>query len=205
MHECNLRYYGCRFVVLPPDSLDRKKFIKNIYYPCVWNKIIDGKQCTIFFHVDDCMISHVNSKVTNNTIAWLRQEYKSIFTDGSGRMKVARGRVHIYSGMTLDFTVDKVVKVTMVSYVSKIIKTWDKTCEESDDGFQQVTRQRIATATPEDLFKVDDDASKLSPAEAKSFRSIIAMMLYVTKRARPDTSLAVAFLTTRVREPNVDD
>ena len=107
--------------------------------------------------------------------------------------------------MTLDFTVDKEVKVTMISYVNKIIKTWDKACEESDDGFLHVTRQRIATAAPEDLFNIDDDASKLSPAEAKSFHSIIAMMLYVTKRARPDTSLAVAFLTTRVQEPDVDD
>ena len=68
-----------------------------------------------------------------------------------------------------------------------------------------MTRQRIPTAAPEDLFKVDDDASKLSPAEAKSFHPIIAMMLYVIKRARPDMLLAVAFLTTRVREPDVDD
>jgi hypothetical protein len=68
-----------------------------------------------------------------------------------------------------------------------------------------VTHQRISTAAPEDLFKVDDDASKLDQTKAKSFHSIIAMMLYVTKRARPDTLLAVAFLTTRVREPDVDD
>ncbi len=42
-------------------------------------------------------------------------------------------------------------------------------------------RKKIATAAPEDLFKVDEDALKLSPPEAKSFHSIIAMMLYVTK------------------------
>ena len=103
------------------DSLDRKKFIKNPYDPCVWSKIIDGKQCTICFHVDDCKIPHVKSKVNDDMIAWLRQEYKSIFMDGSGKMKAARGRVLIYIGMTLDFTVDKVVKVTMISYVDKII------------------------------------------------------------------------------------
>jgi len=120
-------------------------------------------------------------------------------------MKVARGRVHVYVGMTLDFTVDRVVKVTMISYVNEIIETWDKDCEESQDGFQQVKLQRISTAAPEDLFKVDDDSSKLSPVVAKSFHSIIVMMLYVTKRARPDTSLAIAFLTTRVRDPDVDD
>ena len=70
-------------------------------------KIIEGKQCTICFHVDDCKISHVKSSVNDGIIAWLRQEYKSIFTDSSGRMKVARGRVHIYVGMTLDFTIEK--------------------------------------------------------------------------------------------------
>jgi len=33
----------------------------------------------------------------------------------------------------------------------------------------------------------------------------VAKTLYVTKRARPDTCTAVAFLTTRVREPDKDD
>jgi hypothetical protein len=34
---------------------------------------------------------------------------------------------------------------------------------------------------------------------------MIAMMLYVTKQARPDTALAIAFLTSRVKEPDADD
>jgi len=92
-----------------------------------------------------------------------------------------------------------------MSNVNEIIKNWDKACEEFNDGFEHVTCTRIATAAPEDLFKVDEDASKLSPAEAKSFHSMVAMMLYETRQARPDTALAVAFLTTRVREPDGDD
>ncbi len=44
--------------------------------------------------MDDCKILHVSPKVINDMIAWLHQEYKSIFTDGSGKMKVARGKVH---------------------------------------------------------------------------------------------------------------
>ena len=108
------------------DSLYQKKFTKNPYDPCLWNKIIEGKQCTICFHIDNCKISHVKLSVNDGIIAWLRPEYKIIFTDSSGRMKVARGRVNFYVGMTLDFTVDKVVKVTMISYVNEIIKTWDK-------------------------------------------------------------------------------
>ncbi len=68
--------YYCKFA----ESLERKKFIKNPYDPCVGIKIIKGKQCTICFHVDDCKISHVILKVIDDRIAWLHQEYKSIFT-----------------------------------------------------------------------------------------------------------------------------
>jgi hypothetical protein len=188
------------------ESLERKKFIKNPYDPCAWNKVIKGKQCTICFHVDDCKISHVILKVINDMIAWLHQEYKSIFTDGSGKMKVARGKVHKYLGMTLDFATAKVVKVTMTDHINEIIKTWNRACKEFDNGFEFVANcKKIATAAPEDLFKVDKDALKLSPSEAKSFHYMIAMMLYVRKQARPDTALVIAFLTTRVKEPDADD
>jgi len=65
--------------------------------------------------------------------------------------------------------------------------------------------KRIATAAPDDLFKVDEDAVKLVQAAAKSFHNITAKAIYVTKRARPDISLAIAFLTTRVKGPDIDD
>jgi hypothetical protein len=115
-------------------------------------------------------------------IAWLRQEYESIFTDGSGKMKVARGKVHKYLGMTLDFATAKVVQVTMIEYIDEIIETWNRACKEFNNSLDFVANpKRIATVAPEDLFKVDKDALKLSPPEAKSFHSMIAMMLYVTK------------------------
>ena len=37
------------------------------------------------------------------------------------------------------------------------------------------------------------------------FHNLVAKTLYATKRALPDTCTAVAFLTTRVREPDLDD
>ena len=46
-----------------------------------------------------------------------------MFKDGTGKMKVARGKVHKYLGMTLDFTTPKLVKVTMLEYVDEIIKS----------------------------------------------------------------------------------
>jgi hypothetical protein len=51
--------YYCKFA----ESLEMNEFIMNPYDPCVWNKIINGKQCTICFHVDNYTISHVSAEV----------------------------------------------------------------------------------------------------------------------------------------------
>ncbi len=74
------------------SSLKNRGFTVNPYDPCVWNRVIVSKQMTIRFHVDDCKISHLDPKVVDYTIAWLRNEYKSVFTDGTGMMKVVEAR-----------------------------------------------------------------------------------------------------------------
>ncbi len=45
---------------------------------------------------------------------------------------------------------------------------------------------------------------KLDQARAKAFHNITAKGVYVTKRAKPDISLSIAFLTTRVKGPDID-
>jgi len=188
--------------------LSERDFKMNPYDPCVWKKKFNGKQLTICFHVDDCKISHVDSKVLDDTIEWLRDEFESVFEDGSGKMKVHRGKVLKYLGMTLDFSKKKKVKVSMFDYVHEIISAWDAVKEMKDrEGFNIVlSKKNIRTcAAPENLFKVDESASKLSAECATAFHHIVAKALYITKRARPDICVAIAFLTTRVREPDVDD
>jgi hypothetical protein len=186
-------------------SLADQGYKKNPYDACVWNKSIGGKQCTICFHVDDCKISHVSEKVVDEVIAWLRKQYESIFEDGSGKMKVSNGKVHQYLGMTLDFTTKNLVKISMIEYVKEIIAAWDK-APKMNDGFVTVTSKRTKKcAAPEDLFKIDEDATKLGAEFSTAFHNIVAKALYLVKRARPDASVSIAFLTTRVRAPDVDD
>ena len=109
--------------------------------------------------------------------------------------------------MRLDFTTNGVVKVSMIGYIDDVIKEWKGVTSKLNDGFDRVVskRQRIATAAPNNLFKVKDDQVKLGTMRANYFHKIVAMMLYVTKRARTDTALSIAFLTTRVRGPDEDD
>ena len=92
--ECLNALYGMMVAALLyyekfTTTLRDDGFLINPYNPCVWNKKINGKQCTICFHVDDCKISHVSKKVVDKIIEWLRENYESIFEDGSGKMKEA--------------------------------------------------------------------------------------------------------------------
>ena len=44
-------------------SLKENGFQLNPYDPCVANNIVGGKVLTIFFHVEDCKISHKSPQV----------------------------------------------------------------------------------------------------------------------------------------------
>ena len=43
----------------------------NSHDPCVANKMINGKQMTICWHVDDLITGHVESFVVTNFLTWL--------------------------------------------------------------------------------------------------------------------------------------
>ena len=98
-------------------SLKGRGFVVNDYDWCVANKIIDGTQCTIVWHVDDLKISHAKSSVVSDVIASLKEEYGKV-----GEMTVRRGKVHDYLGMTLDFSQDKKFIVNMEAYLDEMLK-----------------------------------------------------------------------------------
>ena len=94
--QCQNAIYSTMFVSLLyykrfSGSLQKIGFVFNPYDPCAANKTIQGKQFTICFHVGNCKLSLAHPKVMDNMIDWLRQEYKSIFEDGSGKMTVSQG------------------------------------------------------------------------------------------------------------------
>jgi hypothetical protein len=131
----------------------------NPFDPCVWNKEVKKRQLTICFHVDQCKISHVNQKVLEKTVEWLWSEYKSIFEDRSGKMKVHFGKIYKYLGMTLDYSKKGKVKVSMFNYVKEVLSSWDLVNNQQDaDGFDIVISKKKVpnSAAPDDLFKVDE-------------------------------------------------
>ena len=159
--------------------------------------MVNRKQQTVCWHVDDCKISHVETKVNDNLIKILKEEYGSIFEDGSGKTTVIRRKVHKYLGMTLDYTTKVLCKVTTLDYIEEVIKTFDKM-----DPKETGTKTSAATSN---TFVVKEDCTKLTKGKSEQFHSVVENMLFATKRAMLDTGTAVSFLTTRVREPDEDD
>jgi hypothetical protein len=155
------------------NSLTGYGFEFNPYDPCVANKIVKGSQMTITFHVDNCKLSHKLAKQMDKMIQWLREEYESIFEDGSGQMSVSRGKVHTYLGMTLDYTTPGKVEIRMIEYITEILDAFDK-AEPNGSGTKR-------SAAPANLFKIDEDCEKLNEKQAKEFHNLVAKTLYATK------------------------
>jgi len=48
------------------ETLQGWGFTLNPYDKCIANKNIEGKQCTILWHLDDLKISHMNKEVVES-------------------------------------------------------------------------------------------------------------------------------------------
>jgi hypothetical protein len=104
---------------------------------------------------------------------------------------IKEGPVVSYLGMTFDFTIAGQVRITQAGFIAETLSTF------------QVTGQSRFPAK-HDLFSISQ-SDPLDKRQAEEFHSGTATLLYLAKRTRPDILLPVAFLTTRVREPTVQD
>ena len=163
-------------------SLKKRGFVINPYDLCIANKDIKGSQCTIVWPVDNVKISHKSSKVVDDIIQSLKEEYGKV-----GEMTVQRGKKHDYLGMTLDFSSAGKFIIDMQEYINGILK----------DLPQEFDRE-ATTPAADHLFKVRESAVKLSYKDAEQFHHITAQLQFLCKRGRPDIHTAVAFLCTRV-------
>jgi hypothetical protein len=186
--------YGCLrsallFYLKLLKDLEDRVFKLNPCGPCVANKVINGKQFTITWHVNDLKLSHVDTKVVYDTITWL----KSIYGED---MRVSRGKKHDYLGMDLDYSVPGEVKVTMVDYLKRVITEFP---EEITGTASSPAAERLFTIRP------DGESVPLEEKRAIAFHHCVAQLRFASARARKDIQPAVAFLATRVREPDEDD
>ena len=181
--------YGCvesakLWYDLISSQLRDHGFVPNDYDPCVFNKVINGRQVTIALYVDDLMITCASQWILDGVI----QQLESMF-DGS---TVHRGATHSYIGMLFDFSNVGRVHVRMDGYIDDFLSEYE-------------VKGSAPTPSKSDLFEVDRDSELLDPSTKDVFHSRVAKVLYCAKRSRPDLLTTTSFLATRVQAPTFQD
>ena len=92
-------------------------FVVNTYDWCVANKMVNVKQLTIVWHVDDLKILHVEENVVTKVISKLEKQYGKDAYGKDCPLTVCRCKNHDYLGMTLDYANAGKVAIDMTEYI----------------------------------------------------------------------------------------
>ncbi len=156
---------------------------KSSYDSCLFYDLDRKMYATIY--VDDLLVAAKEEEEARDFLKYLEAKFKNI--------TVNEGNVVSYLGMS--FHLDRQrrqAKVTMDKYIEDVLQI----CEVLGIAM---------TPALTDLFFIDPESPPLGKDEKEYFHSMVARLLYLAKRVRPDILTAISFLSTRVREPTDQD
>ncbi len=171
-------------------ELEQYGFEVNPYDPCVANMTTSsGEPMTVIWHVDNLMGICMEDFELTKFSCYLAKIY-------GPKLSMHMGNKHNYLGVDLEFNDDGTLDVSMVNYLKSIIAE-----------FPEMITGKAAMPAADHLFTVRDEkeARALKEERAHVFHHTVAQLLFMSKRARRDIQMAVAFLTTRVKSPDKDD
>ena len=159
-------------------------YVRNNCDICVFNRSKGGTQCTVCVHVDDLLITSVSKALISELTQGLRNRY--------GDISLKHGPLLNYLGMQLDFSHAGEARLTMAGYVNEVLTS----C-----GVAGTAR----TPATDMLFDRDESAEPVSEEIRVWFHRVVAQLLYLAKRVRPECLTAVAYLATRVLKCDSSD
>ena len=159
-------------------------FAQNVHDECVWNKGVGENQITVVLYVDDLLITSKSDEQLERFVKAVEGKFQGA--------TVHHGDKHDYLGMMFDFAISGEVRISMSGYEEDVVR-----CMEVSGV--------VSTPALPDLFQVDESLPVLEKNEMMKFHSIVAKILYLAKRTRPDLLPTVQFLTQRVGVANTGD
>lgn len=168
-------------------ALSTLEFMINERDPCVFNMADENGKiiASVFIHVDDGYLSCVSDEIVTR----FKSQLEKIFIYG---ITWKEGHFHEYLGMVMDFSTPGKCYLTMKDYIERIVDEW------------KVEKTKEYPHTRE-LFTIDETKEKLNKEDAKKFHRCVAQLLYLSTHVRPDILVSTIFLTSRVKEPTVED
>ena len=157
---------------------------------CTFDKMVNGEQITVQFHVDDLKVSHKKQAVLEDFLKDLRDKF-----DQKDELTENKGFVHEYLSVTINYSIPRKVVFTMFDYLEDVIVEASKDLKNS----------RSYYPGNDSLMKVGEDSPRLPIKDADLFHCHVAILLFANNRARPDIQICVAFLCTKVKAPTEQD
>lgn len=108
---------------------------------------------------------------------------------------ITRGDEHVFLGMRFKIK-HKKIEIRMKEQLEECVK-----------AFGEDLSKKVSTPASKSLFEVkcEEDDEPLCEKKKVLFHSIVAKLLFLMKRVRPDLEPSVAFLCTRVTKSTIDD
>ena len=158
-------------------------YTPNPLDPCVYNKVVNGKQITLCVFVDDVLATCVDRSTLDKFHAELRTKFDDLKFSISNDISYIGMRIRILEG--------KIV-LTMDGYVKDLLDKWPDIKEYTSPATKA-------------LFDNDPNSPQLCKKDSELFHTTTAKLLYLTLRAKPAIGVAVSHLVTRVTRSTVQD
>ena len=150
--------YGCiesalLWYELYSSTLQDMGFKLNPYDKYVANKIIDGKQCTVVFNVDDNKVSQADPTVFTQVLDQIASHF--------GKLSITRGTNHDFLGMDIEIK-DRKVYIDMQHQVEEALE-WG--------GVQDGTKP--ATPATKELYNDSEHEALLDGEQSDTYHSVV--------------------------------
>ena len=100
------------------NTLKEFGFAINTYNWFVANKIINEKQCTILWYVDNNKVSHIGPKVNTTIIRAISKRF--------GNLVIKRGRKHTFLGIDIELLDGNKLSICTKNYIRESINLFDE-------------------------------------------------------------------------------
>ena len=166
----------------------------NDHDPCIFNKLINGKQSTLLVHVDDIKVLSAVKGEGNRLHAALVATF--------GKVTLHEGLRHNYLGMVFNYSKAGEVSVTMEGFEKELIKDWNAVLDEVKES----PRRNSSAASPaaNNIFE-KGEGELLDERKSAIFHSYVMRVAYLAKRVKPELNISISYLSTQVTGPNTND
>ena len=138
----------------------------NPYDMCVYNKDINGKQCTIAGYVDDNKVSHVEQDVIYDVINKVEERFQGL--------TVTKGNMHTFFVMKVRYLNNRRVAINIKEYISEAVQ------EFGEDLYQVATQPSARWMCT--LGKVREIQGK----RLDTFHFVMMKLIWIAQIGRPD-------------------